>query len=196
MCTSTKLSSVGVRMVNYYMGKIRNNVNANDILETCDRNGFTHMGCGAIYKQFKSTTKLVGKGLHIRCLPNPHWVLVARQILNLKLQEHIGKYYSINDTMEILPTSKAKTKGHVTVSLNNRNLLFVNVEHVQHIMVELYDITPEGINSFFCNEIFRLSQEKVPRSLLSFIVKLYSNFLIFPIFILEGSYLMSSDNEQ
>jgi len=36
MCTSTKLSLVGVRMANYYMQKIGDNVQANDILETCD----------------------------------------------------------------------------------------------------------------------------------------------------------------
>jgi len=65
-------------------------------------------------------------------------------MLNLKLQEYVGDYYSINDTLEITPIAKAKTKELVKVLLNSQNSLFVDVEQVQCTMVELYDVKPKG----------------------------------------------------
>jgi hypothetical protein len=142
MCESTQMNAVGVRMANYYMDKIGEKIGANEILETCDRNGITHRGYGAIYKQFKGAAKSSGRGLRIGCLPNPHKISIARSLLNLKLQEYVGEYYPIISTLKASPTGN--NKEHVLVSLNEYNSLFTDVEQVQRTMVELYGITPQG----------------------------------------------------
>jgi hypothetical protein len=88
--------------------------------------------------------KLAGTCLRVT-LPNPHQVsLVLRQILNLKLDEYVGEYYSIEDTLEIQPPSKSKKKEPIKVILNDSNTLFVDLERVQQTMVKMYDITPKG----------------------------------------------------
>lgn len=144
MCESSKLSSVGIQMANQYLDRIGKSVGPNDILETCDRNGITHAGYGAIYKKFKGAIKSVGKGLRIGCLPNPHTVSVARKMLNLKLGEYVGDYHSINNTLEVPATAKSKAKDPIKVRLNDNNSLFVDVEQVQRTMVELYNVTHKG----------------------------------------------------
>jgi hypothetical protein len=101
-------------MANHYLDRIGKSVGPIDILETCDRNGITHAGYGAIYKKFKGAIKSAGKGLRVGCLPNPHTVSVARKMSNLKLGEYVGDYYSINNTLEVPATAKSKR--------NNRQL--------------------------------------------------------------------------
>jgi len=106
MCESSKLSAVGIRMANFYLDKIGENVGANEICETMDRNGITQVGYVAVYKQFKGATRAAGRGLRIGCLPNPHQISLARSMLNLKLSEYVGKYYSIVSTLEVTPPPK------------------------------------------------------------------------------------------
>ena len=144
MCESSKLSTIGVRMAIYYLDQIGKSVGPNDILETCDRNGITHAGYGAIYKKFKGAIQSVGKGLRIGCLPNPHTVSVTRKMLNLKLGDYVGEYYSINNTLEVPATAESKIEDPIEVKLNDNNSIFVDVEQVQRTMVELYNVTVEG----------------------------------------------------
>jgi hypothetical protein len=144
MCESSKLSAVGIRMANFYLEKIGENVGANEICETMDRNGITQASYAAVYKQFKGATRAAGRGLRVGCLPNPHQISLARSMLNLKLSEYVGKYYSIVSTVEVTPPPKSKSKDLVKVSLNEFNSIFVEVEQVQRTMVELYEITPSG----------------------------------------------------
>ena len=142
MCESSKLSAVGIHMANFYLDKIGENVGANEICEAMDRNGITQVGYAAVYKQFKGATQAAGRGLCIGCLPNPHQISLARAMLNLKLSEYVGKYYSIVSTMDVTPPPKSKSKDLVKVSLNEFNSIFVDVEQMQRTMVELYKITP------------------------------------------------------
>jgi hypothetical protein len=131
-------------MANFYLDKIGENVGANEICETMDRNGITKPGYAAVYKQFKGATRVAGRGLRVGCLPNPHQISLARSMFNLKLSEYVGKYYSIVSTLEVTPPPKSKSKDLVKVSLNEFNSIFVDVEQVQRTMVELYEITPSG----------------------------------------------------
>lgn len=158
MCESSKLSAVGIRMANFYLDKIGENVGANEICETMDRNGITQAGYAAVYKQFKGATRAAGRGLRIGCLPNPHQISLARSMLNLKLSEYVGKYYSIVSTLEVTPPPKSKSKDLVKVSLNEFNSIFVDVEQVQRTMVELYEITPSGNHQAFFVKCFEFSQ--------------------------------------
>jgi len=75
-------------------------------------------------------------------------------MLNLKLNEYIGEYYSLNETL-VVPTSiEAKSKDPVKVCLNEMNSLFVNVEQVQQTMVQRYTLTPSGMFTFSSLYIF------------------------------------------
>jgi len=108
-------------------------------------NGITNVGHNAIYRKFKGAVKSAGKGLRVGCLPKPHVVLALRKMLNLKLREYVGKYHSINNSLEVPPTVKCKSKDPIQVKLNDNNSFFVDVKQVQRTMVELYDITVEGM---------------------------------------------------
>jgi len=150
---SPKLSHVGTRMVNHYLEKIGKSMGPENILETCDRNGITHSGYGAIYKNFRSAVKRVGKGIRVGCLPNPHQVSKLRQELNSKLEDMIGQYYHIENTLVIPPSAKSKSKEPLQIILSARNSFFVDVETVQRTMVKLYGITTlevEGDPLIFC----------------------------------------------
>jgi hypothetical protein len=144
ICEDPKLESVGVNMTNKYLNKIGERVRPCDVLETCDRNGITHNGYEAIYKRFKGAARVAGRGLRIGCLPNPHQVSLARSMLNLKLTEYVGEYYSLNETLVVPASAKATSKEPVKVCLNEMNSLFVDVEQVQRTMVQLYGLTPSG----------------------------------------------------
>lgn len=144
ICEDPKLESVGVNMTNKYLNKIGERVRPCDVLETCDRNGITHNGYEAIYKRFKGVARVAGRGLRIACLPNPHQVSLARRMLNLKLTEYVGEYYSLNETLVVPASAKATSKELVKVCLNEMNSLFVDVEQVQRTMVQLYGLTPSG----------------------------------------------------
>ena len=144
MCESSKMTSVGIHMANHYLDQIGKSVGANEILETCDRNGITNAGYSAIYKKFKGGVKSVGKGLRVGCLPKPHAVSVLRKMLNLKVGEYVGKYHSINNSLEVSATVKSKSKDPIHVKLNDNNSCYADVEQAQRTMVELYDITLEG----------------------------------------------------
>jgi len=65
--------------------------------------------------------------------------------MNAKLQDFIGDYYSINNSLEIQPSTKAKKKEVVRVELTAKNSFFVEVKVVQRTMVTLYNFTPEGM---------------------------------------------------
>ena len=144
MCKSSKMTSVRIHMANHYLDQIGKSVGANEILETCDRNGITNAGYGAIYKEFKGGVKSVGKGLWVGCLPKPHAVSVLRRMFNLKLGEYVRNYHSINNSLEVPATVKSKSKDPIHIKLNDNNSFFADVEQVQRTMVELYDITLEG----------------------------------------------------
>lgn len=144
ICEDPKLSVIGVRMANYYLNKIGEQVGATDILETCDRNGITHSGYGAIYKRFKGAARVAGRGIRVGCLPNPYQVSIARKMLNLKLVEYVGEYYSLNETLVVAPTAKSSNKEPMKVCLNEMNSIFVDVEQVQRTMVLLYGFTEFG----------------------------------------------------
>jgi hypothetical protein len=116
-------------------------------LETCDLNGIAQSGYRAIYKKFTGAVNLVGKGLKIGCLPNPHKVTLIRQQLNMKVSEYVGAYYSICDTFEGATRKQgAKNKEQVRVSLNESNNFFVDVEQVQRTMICMYNFTSAGMN--------------------------------------------------
>ena len=78
----------------------------------------------------------------------------TRQMLNLKLAEFIGNYYSLTESNTFPLPTKSKEKDFVIVSLNQYNNICADVEQVQRTMVELYGITVEGmyhnLNSIVC----------------------------------------------
>ena len=57
MLESPRMTFVGKKMINYYLDKIGENVGPEKILETCDRNGITCNGYGAIYKNLKGAVQ-------------------------------------------------------------------------------------------------------------------------------------------
>ena len=144
ICEEPKLEGVGVKLANKYLNKIGEIIQPTDILQTCDRNMISHSGYDAFYKQFKGAAKLVGRGIRIGCLPNPWHVSCARRMLNLKLSQYVGEYYSINETLMVPPSVKSAKKEPVKVTLNEMNSLFCDIEQVQRTMVLLYGFTLDG----------------------------------------------------
>jgi hypothetical protein len=141
------LKSVGVDVTNEYPDKIGKALGPAEIWATCDRFGITHSGYSAIYKQFWGGVKAAGKGLRITCLPKPYHVSLLRKELNSKLKEFVGDYYSIIESKEFFPAKgSSKKKDPVHVKLTKNNSFFVDIEKVQQMMVQLYQITTEGIS--------------------------------------------------
>jgi hypothetical protein len=132
-----------MKMANQYFNEIDKSIGANEIIETCDRNGITQGRYATIYMKFKDFAKIANKGLCIGCFPNPYNVSKARQMLNLKLVEYVGMYHFINNILEV-PTivGKSKTKEPLHVKLNDKNCIFVVVEQVECTMVKLYGFIP------------------------------------------------------
>jgi hypothetical protein len=146
MLKSPTMQSVGIDITDQYLDKIRQEVGAHEILACCDRNGVIQNGFNAIYKSFQNGVKAAGKGIHIGCLSKPYHLSLLHTELNSKFVEFIGEYYSINDCISIPHQhSKSKEKSPMLLKLDETNNLFVDIEIVQRTMVQLYKITPEGI---------------------------------------------------
>ena len=154
ICKTTRMNKVGVGIANEYMDKIGESIGPHEIVETMDYNGITQNGYAAVYKRFQSAVKVSNRGLRIGCLPRPFRVSKTRQMLNLKLAEFIGDYYSLTESNTFPLPTKSKEKDFVIVSLNQYNNICADVEQVQRTMVELYGITVEGmyhnLNSIVC----------------------------------------------
>jgi hypothetical protein len=147
MCKSEKMAKVGIELTNSFMDKISESLGPEDIAETMDYNGITQDGWSAVFKQYKGAVRTANKGIRV-CFPNPFQVSKVRQMLNLKLSEYVGEYYSLTESLEIPPIRNSKDKESIKVSLNENNSIFVDVEQVQCTMVELYGITPEGLINY------------------------------------------------
>jgi hypothetical protein len=72
--STTKLSFVGKRMANYYLKKIRVEIDTESILATCDMTGVSQCGYGQIYKTIKGRVGIVDKDLKANFLPTPNKV--------------------------------------------------------------------------------------------------------------------------
>jgi len=145
MMNCSKLNFIGVRMFNHYLQQIGSKIGPATILETCDKNGITLQGYDAIYKDFKGVVKATRPGVRVGCLPNPHQLSLLRQQMNSRLEDLIGSYSHIDNTLLIPPSSKQKADP-IKLVLLSKNSFFVDVESVQKTMVRLYGITPEGIS--------------------------------------------------
>ena len=144
MCETSKLNTVGIYMANHYFNKVQQKLGPYEIQEVCDRNGITQDGWRHIFKKYKGAVRAAGQGLRVS-LPNPFQVATARSMLNLKLKEYVGEYSHIMDSIYVAPSKKTMDKNLVKVELNEFNSFFADVEQVQRTMVDLYNITPEGI---------------------------------------------------
>ena len=147
MCKSEKMAKVGTELTNSFMGKISESLGPEDIVKTMDYNNITQDGWCVVFKQYKGSVRTTNKGIRV-CLPNPFQVSKVRQLLNLKLNEYIGEYYSLTESLEVPPTRNSKDKESIKVSLNKNDSIFIDVEQVQCTMVELYGITPEGLINY------------------------------------------------
>jgi len=144
MMNCSKLNTVGVRMFNHYLEKIGSKTGPTKILESCNRNGITLQGYDAIYKDFKGEVKVTGCGVRVECLPNPHQLSLLRREMNSKLEDMIGSYSHIDNTLSIPQSSKLKHKDPIKLVMSPMNSFFVDIESVQKTMVRLFGITPAG----------------------------------------------------
>jgi hypothetical protein len=82
-------------------------------------------------------------------LPAPNKIAVLRKQLNANLPQFIGDYYHINGRMVLGAPKRTKTNViPKEVILNDKNMLFVDLEVVQRSMVMFYGMTEAG-NTLF-----------------------------------------------
>ena len=134
MLESPCMQSVTTKIANDCLEKIGSHIGATEICKIKDSSGMTDIGYSKIYKKLKNGIKVVGSGLRVGYLPRPWHVSILRREMNGKLWAFVGDYYSINNILEIQPSTKSKKKEIVQVESTTKNSFFVDVEMVQRTL--------------------------------------------------------------